>query len=141
MTLVTPEKVFKMHAQLSKDYGSTNSGVIDQDCPERSLIGARQAEYYASVGSRFATEGLVTAAYALYYFAKNHCFVDGNKRVAWHVCLAILNEMGYSVAVTQKEAEEFVKGVAVSTNPDETQQRVLAWLAENLCAHPKRQSK
>ncbi len=43
----------------------------------------------------------------LYYLMKNHCFVDGNKRVGWAACMEVLRALGLTVTATDKEAEDF----------------------------------
>lgn len=70
------------------------------------------------------------AAYLLRSLAKNHCFIDGNKRTAWVVCLEVL-EVGAGVTVDedQEVAAAFVQQVATGElGPDE----IRAWLGDRL---------
>jgi Prophage maintenance system killer protein len=41
-----------------------------------------------------------------YFFTKNHCFVDGNKRVGFYAATVLLKINGYSDQVKDEEAYE-----------------------------------
>ena len=41
-------------------------------------------------------------------FARNHAFVDGNKRVAWAIACVFLRVNGYVVVVDADDAERFL---------------------------------
>lgn len=44
--------------------------------------------------------------------AKNHLFVDGNKRYAWVTCIIFFEIKGGELVFDKLEAVRFVKGVA-----------------------------
>jgi len=46
------------------------------------------------------------AAMIWYFFTKNHCFVDGNKRVGFYAAAVLLKINGYSDQVDDDEAYE-----------------------------------
>jgi death-on-curing protein len=69
----------------------------------------------------------LAAAYG-YGLAKNHPFVDGNKRTAFMVLYTFLGLNGYSLEVPEREVVGMMEGVAA----DEKSQDVLAgWLEVN----------
>ncbi|MEM6507217.1 MAG: type II toxin-antitoxin system death-on-curing family toxin, partial [Planctomycetota bacterium] len=54
-------------------------------------------------------EDLISMAGAyLFHLAKNHAFVDGNKRIAFAVTLYFLDDHGYRLDLTHEQAEQFV---------------------------------
>lgn len=60
-------------------------------------------------------DGLFPKAGALlYFFAKDHCFTDGNKRVAAMTCTLFLLQNGYDLTLEEDELAPFVESVAAS---------------------------
>ena len=55
------------------------------------------------------------AAGYLFAIAKNHAFVDGNKRTAWVTCNIFIEINGGELAFDKLEAVKFVEGVAGGT--------------------------
>ena len=70
---------------------------------------------------------IITAALLLYYIAKRHCFVDGNKRVAWAVCVSYLAQLNLRIIANSEEAEYTVKNIAESRA---TKEQVIEWLTK-----------
>ena len=52
------------------------------------------------------------ASMLLYFFAKDHCFQDGNKRVALVSCILLLELNGYTFTASNEEAEAITYSVA-----------------------------
>ena len=50
---------------------------------------------------------LMAAAY-LFYFAKNHCFLDGNKRIALKTCYHFLNLNKIDLMLSNQEFYELI---------------------------------
>lgn len=69
------------------------------------------AEYLSASETPGAIPGFVFACYALRSLARNHCLVDGNKRLAWVAFALSLAAMGLSVEATDEEAESFVERI------------------------------
>lgn len=67
----------------------------------------------------------------LWFFAKNHCFVDGNKRVAWSASQTLLAGIGLAVDAPEDEATAFVVEVVEQRVEIET---VIEWLTRRLIA-------
>ncbi|MFM6613000.1 MAG: type II toxin-antitoxin system death-on-curing family toxin [Microcystis aeruginosa] len=69
----------------------------------------------------------LAAAYG-YGFAKNHAFIDGNKRVAFVVMAIFLELNGYSLDVPEPEVVLIMERLA---NGQESQETISEWLQEN----------
>lgn len=54
-----------------------------------------------------------SAAY-LYHLAKNHAFIDGNKRIALATAITFLQLNGYKLTLSKAEAEQLVLNVVES---------------------------
>ena len=48
------------------------------------------------------------AAALLHSLTLNHCFIDGNKRLAFALTATFLKLNGYSIVVSAKDAEDFI---------------------------------
>lgn len=108
-------------AQLAQHGGGV--GVRDQCLLESALARPQQIHAYTDEPPihRFA------AAYA-FGLAKNHAFVDGNKRTAWVVCATFLEVNGRHVTATQADVVTTMLGVADSSISEET---FAVWLEQN----------
>jgi death-on-curing protein len=62
--------------------------------------------YYAETINKI--ESIQKAAMLLYFFIKDHCFVDGNKRVALQSAVTLLNLNGYEDIFDDEDAYELV---------------------------------
>jgi death on curing protein len=87
----------------------------------------------ARPGSKWAYESrsdLATLA-AAYGFglAKNHGFVDGNKRVAFMVMYVFLGLNGYEINATEEEVVGLMRDVAIG---ETTEDNLAAWIREHL---------
>jgi death-on-curing protein len=105
-------------AQLSEHGGAT--GVRDQGLLESALARPRQVYAYAD------NPGLtrLAAAYA-FGLAKNHAFMDGNKRTAWVVCATFLELNAREVTADQAGVVSIMLGVAGSTVSED---QLIEWL-------------
>lgn len=86
------------NAQLAEHGGS--SGIRDEGLLESALARPLNIAAYASEPATFYR---LAAAYA-FGIARNHPFVDGNKRTALVVAVAFLERNGIAVTATQQEA-------------------------------------
>jgi len=108
-------------AQLSEHVGPT--GVRDQGLLESALARPRQIFTYAE--HQRLTQ--LAAAYAL-GIAKNHPFVDGNKRTAWVLCATFLELNGRRVTAEQTAVVETMLGLAAGLVSDD---EMALWLDKN----------
>lgn len=80
-------------------------------CVEGAIGNAVQAAVY--YGENDEPNPLHIASYLLRSLARDHCFIDGNKRVAWLGCLDVLARLGgVTVDTDEVEAATFVECVA-----------------------------
>ncbi len=67
---------------------------------------------------------MLSAAYG-YGLAKNHCFIDGKKRVAFMAMYTFLGLNGYGIDATEPEVVDLMLGVADSSISEE---QLIMWL-------------
>lgn len=129
--LITPEIIIQLHDEGLRRYGGLHSPPIE-GCIERSTGGAYTAGLYTAKNDPPSPLeiALPFAGYLLYYLARNHCFVEGNKRVAWTATMHVLAGFGLTLSATQDEAGDFVDSVVkgeVESGADAT-----LWLEQHL---------
>lgn len=125
-----------LHAIAIQRY--TPAGSIDPPrpgCLEGAVGNARTASEYLGCEERGFS--LVFAAHLLFYLANNHCFGDGNKRVAWISSIEVLRKCGLTLDVSDDEAETFMLGVVADGDGARRYGNgieVAEWMAEKLTA-------
>lgn len=102
---MTPDDVLFIHREVIASFGGSD-GVRDQGLLESAVHRARDQFAY---GSPDLCE--LAAAYA-YGLAKNHPFVDGNKRVAFVVARVFLGINSVDVNPPEPETVVMVEGLA-----------------------------
>lgn len=93
-----PEVVLAVHRALISEHGGAD-GVRDRDLLESTLARPRNLFVYAEEEVSLFD---LAASYA-YGFARNHCFVDGNKRVAFTAALTFLDLHGFRLEAPREE--------------------------------------
>jgi death-on-curing protein len=131
--LISAERVTALHIEGMKRYSPGLGGPAREGCVEGSLGAAWSAEQYQEQ-RRGTVEGLAFAGFLLYYLAKNHCFPDGNKRVAWLAGLRVLSALGVTVNATADEAERMI--LAVLSGEIRSGAEVVVWIADRLIGDP-----
>lgn len=99
----------------------TDLGLADSAMsrPQASFAGE---EFYVSIEAKAAT--------LLFGVARNHAFIDGNKRVAVLAALQFLNLNGFDLDLTPpEEAYKVIAGVAAGTA---TLDALTSWIADRL---------
>lgn len=122
-----PEAAVKvMHAELIAEYGG-ESGILNLGQLSSTLARPKNLFAYGAAPTLFE----LAAAYG-YGFAKNHCFVDGNKRIAVAVIDVFLQLNGYELVAEEAEVVLFMLGLAASLKTSEADQAELAtWIETN----------
>ena len=87
-----------VHSMLLAEHGG-GSGIRDRALLDSALVRAKQKYTYESETSIFE----LAAAYS-FGIAKNHPFVDGNKRTAFTIGTLFLEINGYVLAAPEPEA-------------------------------------
>lgn len=108
--------------QLAEHGGA--SGIRDQGLFESAMDRPRNLFVYSEPA---ATIFQLAAAYA-YGLAKNHAFVDGNKRTAFVVCLSFLKQNGIVIIASQEM--RYLTFYALAAG-DLAEAELTAWLEQN----------
>jgi death-on-curing protein len=94
----TLEEALYLHEELVRRFGG-NHGVRDPGLLE-SALGRPKSGYYSSLSEQ--------AAALLQSLAMNHCFVDGNNRVAFAMTAVFLRLNGFRLVASADEGERFM---------------------------------
>jgi len=119
---VPESAVIAMHEELIAEHGGA-TGIRDSGLLSASLARPKHLIAYSDTVTLFD----LAAAYA-YGLAKNHAFVDGNKRISLVVTDVFLRINGYELVAS--EAEAVIKINNLVEGIDE-QDSIAAWIAAN----------
>ena len=107
MKRLSKEQILLLHSQLIRQTGGSD-GVRDYALLESAIEAPFQSfggdELYPTIQAKAARLG--------YCLIKNHCMIDGNKRIGTHVMLVFLALNGIELSYTQKELYEVILQVA-----------------------------
>ncbi|WP_455720605.1 type II toxin-antitoxin system death-on-curing family toxin [Agathobacter sp.] len=107
MKRLSKEQILKLHSQLIQQTGGSD-GVRDIALLESAIEAPFQSyggeELYPTIQAKAARLG--------YGLIKNHCMIDGNKRIGTHSMLVFLALNGIDISYTQKELYEVILRVA-----------------------------
>lgn len=118
---VAYDVVLAIHeAQLAEHGGS--AGIRDNGLLESALMRPQNVYAYSEAVSLYD----LAAAYAV-GLAKNHAFVDGNKRTAWLTCAVFLEVNGIPVIASQEAVVSMMLGVAEGSIREE---QLSVWLQQ-----------
>jgi death on curing protein len=109
-----------VHSRQLAEHGGAD-GVRDMGLLLSALSRPRQLFAY---GDPTPDIPALAAAYA-FGIAKNHAFIDGNKRTAMVICLTFLALNGYTFSAAKEENYRTFSGVAAG---DISEQQLAAWL-------------
>lgn len=114
--------VLALHAELLREYGGLG-GVRDEGLLESALA---RPQNQAAYGDPTLAE--MAAAYA-FGIARNHPFIDGNKRTALAAADVFLQLNGYEIVVEEVEAVAVIRDLAAGEIGEE---ELAAWITANL---------
>ena len=107
MKRLSKEQILMLHSQLIEEYGGSD-GVRDYNLLDSALENPFQSfggeELYPTLQAKAARLG--------YGLIKNHCMIDGNKRIGTHAMLVFLAINGIELDYTQKELYETILAIA-----------------------------
>ena len=107
MKKFSKEQILMLHTQLIQQTGGSD-GVRDYNVLDSALEAPVQSfggdELYPTIQAKAARLG--------YGLIKNHCMIDGNKRIGTHAMLVFLALNGIELKYTQKELYETILDVA-----------------------------
>ena len=126
MKKLSIEQVIKLHTQIVELTGGTDGvreiGLLESavETPFQSCFGA---DLYPTIQEKGTRLG--------YQLIKNHCMLDGNKRIGVHAMLVFFDLNGVVLSYTQKELYEMVLDVAASVM---TYEDMLEWVSKHQVA-------
>ena len=107
MIILTKDQILQLHSQLIERFGG-EEGIRDEDLLDSALNTPFQTfdgeELFPTIQAKAARLG--------YGSIKNHCMVDGNKRIGTHAMLIFLAINGFEYKYTQKELYEIILDIA-----------------------------
>lgn len=107
MKKLSKKQILMLHTQLIQQTGGSD-GVRDYNLLDSALENPFQSfggeELYPTIQAKAARLG--------YGLIKNHCMIDGNKRIGTHAMLVFLVLNGIELKYTQKELYETILDVA-----------------------------
>jgi len=121
-TWVSEIAVVAIHKELIVEHGG-EPVLRDSVLLSASIARPRHLFFYSENATLFD----LAAAYG-YALAKNHSFVDGNKRIALTVIDVFLRLNGYKLVAPEPEAVEMMINLLAGV---EDQESLAAWIAEN----------
>ncbi len=107
MKKLSKEQILMLHSQLIEQTGGSN-GVRDYNLLESAL----ETPFQSFAGSELYPTIQAKAARLGYGLIKNHCMIDGNKRIGAHAMLVFLALNGIELSYTQKELYETILDIA-----------------------------
>lgn len=123
MKKLSKEQILMLHSALIKETGGS-AGVRDYNLLESAVENPFQSfdgeELYPTIQAKAARLG--------YGLIKNHCMLDGNKRIGTHAMLVLLALNGIELKYTQKELYETILQVADGSI---TYEELLKWVLEH----------
>lgn len=109
--LLDVEDIVELHDMLIRDFGGMEGIYPETEGKVEAILNNMFAEYFGNN----PYDGLFNkAAYLLYSLTKNHCFPDGNKRIAFNSCEIFLYINGYELNTERIDFAKFVESVASS---------------------------
>jgi death-on-curing protein len=108
---ITAEVVYAIHDRQLAEHGGPD-GVRDRGGVESALARPQNLVAY---GKPDAAD--LAAAYA-FGLARNHGFVDGNKRTAWVIARLFLADNGYRLQFNPVDAVQITQALAAGTLPE-----------------------
>ncbi len=109
MKRLSKEQILLLHAQLIEEFGGID-GVRDYNLLDSAL----EIPFQSFAGEDLYPTIQAKAARLGFGLIKNHCMLDGNKRIGAHAMLVFLAINGIEMKYTQKELYETVLAVAAS---------------------------
>jgi death-on-curing protein len=119
---ISKKALLLLHEESLSEFGGAR-GLRDEGLLESALARTRNTHAYNPA----ATLAELAASYC-YGIAKNHAFVDGNKRAAFLSVGLFLAINGYRLTASQVDAIETVLGVAAGTV---SEPELALWIAQN----------
>jgi death on curing protein len=125
-SIIPTKAILALYHEVMVRYGGKQSDPIE-GCIESCLGNAWNAEKYADAEG--LEGGSIFAIHLLIYLARNHCFTDGNKRIAWASFCYVLNYHGLTVRASAIEVEKIMNSLVTKEIGTEG---VVIWVRERI---------
>jgi death-on-curing protein len=120
------DEVIDMHAEQLAIFGGPE-GIRDHGLLESAVLRPVNQWHYGQTDM-----AALAAAYA-FGLARNHAFVDGNKRIAFHAMMVFLRGNGIAFAPDPAHATEIILSLAAGEVSEESLTR---WIRDNWPPEP-----
>jgi death on curing protein len=118
--------VYAIHGEILTESGGA-TGILNQGALESTLNKPKNQYHYGDDVTLYK----LAASYG-YGLAKNHCFVDGNKRIALIIVYTFLSINGIELIASEADAASFFLDLAASRETqEETMGKLANWLEMN----------
>jgi death-on-curing protein len=121
------DEVIDMHAEQLAIFGGPE-GVRDHGLLESAVLRPVNQWHYGQTDM-----AALAAAYA-FGLARNHAFVDGNKRIAFHAMMVFLRGNGIEFSPDPAHATEIILSLAAGEVSEESLTR---WIRDNWPSEPQ----
>lgn len=119
-------EICAIHSEILAESGGA-SGVLNKGAVDSTINKPKNLYHYGDEVTLYQ----LAASYG-YGFAKNHCFVDGNKRVALITVYTFLSINGIELTASEVDAASFFLELAASLETqEESMQKLANWLQNN----------
>ena len=125
-TWLEVDEVIDMHAEQLAIFGGPE-GIRDHGLLESAVLWPVNQWHYGQTDM-----AALAAAYA-FGLARNHAFVDGNKRIAFHAMMVFLRGNGIAFAPDPAHATEIILSLAAGEVSEESLTR---WIRDNWPPEP-----
>ena len=120
--------IIEFHKELISEHGGLQGAIaIRHDLLDSTLARPKQLEAYSSLANIFE----LAASYG-FGFAKNHCFSDGNKRIALVSIDVFLQLNGYELTAEEVETAIVIEDLAAGKILEE---ELAVWIGKNSIRH------
>ena len=119
---ISKKAVLALHDEQLAEHGGSG-GIRDETLLDSALAKPKNVFAYGDEPDLFR----LAASYA-YGIARNHAFVDGNKRTALVISILFLNRNGWDITLAKAEEYDMFLGVAEGSVSEE---ELAAWFREH----------
>lgn len=121
--------ILAIHSRQLAEHGG-GDGTRDSGLLDSAINRAKNLYHYGNPPPSIED---MAAAYA-YGIAKNHPFIDGNKRSALVACILFLNRNGYDISVSMEDCYIAILKLAEGIT---SEAELSAWITKNLVVTPQ----
>ena len=109
--ILTTQDIIELHDKLIDDFGGLKGTYPETGSKVDAILGNVYGNYF---GQELYPSLFDKAAMLLYSLCKNHCFPDGNKRIAFNSCEILLAINGFMLDTSKMDFAKFVENIAES---------------------------